>query len=310
MKQIYRWSFLNIIVHLLIQCWTIDGQTKSNSLSSSININELYEHLTRLEDIANSNNQNRAIQTTGFNVSLDYIQQYLIDQTNLIVEKQEFFYRPFQLSGSQSFSSIIDGKTTNHVYSTTLSRSDFSVALYSMPFNNNQDYTLVSIPNFGCSDSDWLSFPIESLIGRIAVVKRGDCTFIDKARLAEKYRLSAILIFNDGTASDRFQPITINLGEENQIACLFLSYTVGQTLFNDANNPLKRVSVRMTVSVNKPSIPVSNICAHTPTGDPTKTILIGSHSDSVPAGPGINDNGQWFAIFSSIASEKNHNIIV
>ena len=30
--------------------------------------------------------------------------------------------------------------------------------------------------------------------------------------------------------------------------------------------------------------------ADTPTGDPTQMILIDSHSDSVAAGPGINDN--------------------
>ena len=39
--------------------------------------------------------------------------------------------------------------------------------------------------------------------------------------------------------------------------------------------------------------PVGNICADTPTGDITQTIVIGSHSDSVPAGPGINDNGKF-----------------
>jgi Zn-dependent M28 family amino/carboxypeptidase len=38
----------------------------------------------------------------------------------------------------------------------------------------------------------------------------------------------------------------------------------------------------------------ANICADTPTGDSNKLLLLVSHSDSVPAGPGINDNGKIF----------------
>jgi len=47
--------------------------------------------------------------------------------------------------------------------------------------------------------------------------------------------------------------------------------------------------------------PVENICADTPTGDVTQTIVIGSHSDSVPAGPGINDNGSGSAANLALA---------
>jgi Zn-dependent M28 family amino/carboxypeptidase len=34
-----------------------------------------------------------------------------------------------------------------------------------------------------------------------------------------------------------------------------------------------------------------NVIAETPGGDPNRTVVIGAHLDSVPAGPGINDNG-------------------
>ena len=34
-----------------------------------------------------------------------------------------------------------------------------------------------------------------------------------------------------------------------------------------------------------------NVIAETPGGDPSRTVVIGAHLDSVPAGPGINDNG-------------------
>lgn len=271
---------------------TINRFSESDTVLSSINIQQLYQHLTQLERLAVD--QTRAIQTVGFNSTIDYLYQYLKSETNLVVEREEFFYRPYQLIGTPSFSSIIDGKTTNHIYSTILSQSDYSVAQYSLEFNQVQSLPLVSIPNFACSDSDWSSVS-QSFTNKIVIVKRGDCTFTEKASLAEKYKAAALLIYNDGTASDRFQPITINLGEYNQVPCLFLSYNVGQGLVSAVSDTSKSVSIRLVITVSKPSVPVSNVCAHTITGDPTKTILIGSHSDSVPAGPGINDNGSGTA---------------
>jgi len=45
----------------------------------------------------------------------------------------------------------------------------------------------------------------------------------------------------------------------------------------------------------------SNIIAETPQGDADNLIVIGSHLDSVPAGPGINDNGSGSATNLEIA---------
>ena len=60
--------------------------------------------------------------------------------------------------------------------------------------------------------------------------------------------------------------------------------TLGQDVF---------LSLRSVTSI-KVSI-TTNILVDTPTGDPSQTIVTGSHLDSVPAGPGINDNGSGSA---------------
>ncbi len=73
---------------------------------------------------------------------------------------------------------------------------------------------------------------------------------------------------------------------------MFLSYTLGQELADAARDSAANISVFINIAVNAISIPVGNICADIPTGDVTQTIVIDSHSDSAPAGPGINDNGQ------------------
>jgi acetylornithine deacetylase/succinyl-diaminopimelate desuccinylase-like protein len=71
------------------------------------------------------------------------------------------------------------------------------------------------------------------------------------------------------------------------IPAYFISYTLGIELAN----PLNNASVIMNIDVSDAE-GIGNICADTPTGDKTKTIVVGSHSDSVPAGSGINDNGK------------------
>ena len=47
----------------------------------------------------------------------------------------------------------------------------------------------------------------------------------------------------------------------------------------------------------------SNVIAETPTGDPNWVIVVGAHLDSVPAGPGINDNGAGSATILEVAEE-------
>jgi Zn-dependent M28 family amino/carboxypeptidase len=44
-----------------------------------------------------------------------------------------------------------------------------------------------------------------------------------------------------------------------------------------------------------------NVIAETPGGDPNRTVVIGAHLDSVPAGPGINDNGSGSGAILEIA---------
>ncbi|CAF1490681.1 unnamed protein product, partial [Rotaria sp. Silwood1] len=83
---------------------------------------------------------------------------------------------------------------------------------------------------------------------------------------AEKYQVKGLLIYNDGTSPDGFNPM--------------------QGLVNGVDN----ASVIVGINVSDAN-GIGNICADTQTGDKTKTVVVGAHSDGVPAGSGINDNG-------------------
>ena len=270
--------------------------------AASIEIPEVMGHLRELQNIANAAGNNRAVNTPGFNKTLDFIYDQLTSRTDFKVGKQFFYLRNFVLGTNPILITSIAGTIKNRTFSNTLANSEFYFVQYTRPIDVPSYTPITVIPNLGCSDNDWLA------AGQIALVKRGDCTFAEKATLAAKYKVAVLLFYNDGATSDRLQPIYVGLGQANELPALFLSYALGQELADAAKDPSKNVGVRLNIAVaDERNYPVGNICADTPTGDPTQTIVIGSHSDSVPAGPGINDNGQFpslgqplFSIYSGV----------
>ena len=261
-------------------------------LAESMRINDVMNHLKELQRIGNVNDRTRAVNTLGFNQTLDYITHTLAISTNFNVSKTFFPIRQFALNATPSLIASMNGVPMNYIYSNDLSMADFYHIDFSTGITDSAFVSLTAIPNVGCTDADWLAAN-PSPAGRVALVKRGDCAFADKGAFAAKYNVRGLLIYNDGATPDRFSPMAISLGQDFYLPALFLSYQVGRTFAEAAQNSSVNITVQMTIAVqNLPLTPIGNICADTLSGDATQTIVIGSHSDSVPAGPGINDNGE------------------
>ena len=271
---------------------TVSRRPLNSTLAESIRIDEVMAHLNELQRIANAENGTRAIGTPGFNRTLTYIAGYLRNNTNLNVTMDYFPVRQFSLVQNPTLTSSISGVVKNYTYSDAAG-ADFYHVRYSTSVTLVNLTDVVAVPNLGCSDADWLAARPPPA-GRVALVKRGGCTFPEKGAIATKYNVTALLLYNDGTSADRRDPIEVGLGQENRLPALFLSFIVGQTLANASLNIGNNAGIRLSIDVrNLTDTPVGNICADTPTGDVTQTIVIGSHTDSVPAGPGINDNGEF-----------------
>ncbi|CAF4581099.1 unnamed protein product, partial [Didymodactylos carnosus] len=125
-------------------------------------------------------------------------------------------------------------------------------------------------PDIGCTEDNW-----QAASGTVALVKRG-CNFVDMANLAAKSGVVGLMIYNDGTDCDRYALITGAIPPNASYLALFLSYPLGLTLANAAQNTSINTSVIINVAYIS-AISLGNICADTPTGDPTKTIVVGSH---------------------------------
>jgi hypothetical protein len=272
---------------------TTTQPSHNSSLEASVNITEILGYLSELQKIANTSNGTRAINTLGFNKTLDYIIDTLKNKTNLNVTPSFFSVRDFALASNPILISSINGAIKNYTYSSDPTTADFLHVKYATSSNITDVFRLIVIPNGGCTEADWKNTS-EPTADRIALIKRGgSCSFADRAAQATKFNVAGILFYNDGTLPDRFSPIEVSLGQDNALPALFLSNTVGQALADAVLSSSINVTVQLEINLEDlPNFPVGNICADTPTGNITQTIVIGSHSDSVPAGPGINDNGK------------------
>jgi aminopeptidase S len=57
----------------------------------------------------------------------------------------------------------------------------------------------------------------------------------------------------------------------------------------------------VTLELDDTEVAVRNVVAQTRTGDPENVVMAGAHLDSVPEGPGVNDNGSGVAALLEIA---------
>ncbi|CAF1438841.1 unnamed protein product, partial [Adineta ricciae] len=275
---------------------TTTNSTPSGSLASilaeTVRMQDLLIHLKQFESFARENGNTRAIGTAGFAQTVNYIENQL--KTNsysqLQVIRETFPIQNFSIKGDPILSWSSNGKTENFTYSTNLSRTDFTYANYTAAINLTI-YELVQVKNYGCNKDDYANTTGKAVL----IMAGGTCTYAEKGELAATKNVSALLFYNHGSTTSSLAPATFRLRQANILPALSLSYAAGRSLFNLLNSSN---SVNVTLEIqreNYGTFDVHNICAHTVDGNSTKTIMVGSHSDSVPAGPGINDNGSGSA---------------
>jgi Zn-dependent M28 family amino/carboxypeptidase len=147
----------------------------------------------------------------------------------------------------------------------------------------------------GCEDSDFSGFTS----GSVALMRRGGCTFTQKARIAEAHGAAAALTANDGSPG-RTAPISATLFGSSSIPVMVVSSEVASELASLAQ--IGPVQVRIVMSVATSLTRAANVIADLP-GRKKGVVLLGSHLDSVANGPGINDNGSGSAVVLEIARQ-------
>lgn len=144
------------------------------------------------------------------------------------------------------------------------------------------------IPNLG----EPADFQRANVAGRIALIKRGTLTFSAKVQNAESFGAIGVIVYNDRPGN-----VQAPLREPSTIPAVTISQEEGEALVAAAQAGI--VSVRMSIEANVSAGESHNVIGRSPGSD--CRLLIGGHYDSVPAGPGANDNGSGTVVAMEIA---------
>jgi Zn-dependent M28 family amino/carboxypeptidase len=263
---------------------------ESQGFRKAVTVEGIREHQLALQQIADANGGNRAVGTAGYDASVEYILGRAA-AAGYEVSLDEFTYVEEFSEGSAP---VLEEIATEPQVFVAGSRPAFDGDFVS--FTGNSDVTapvqgvdLVlppgAAPNTstsGCEIEDFADF----VPGNIALIQRGTCPYVQKAAMAQEAGAAAFIIFNEGQPGRTAVPNNLPLGAEGvHIPSVGASFAVGV----DLNDPgtVARVKTEVLEQLGE-SV---NVIAETPGGDPSRTVVIGAHLDSVPIGPGINDNG-------------------
>ncbi len=291
---------------LLSGCYWDDPQWVANKVSQSISRSDVVDHLQTLEGIASPTQDaasiTRAAGSAGYQESVDYIIETM-KELGYEVTTQEFDFRSWaELSGTKLNVAGVDLISSKQAPEG--SEGEFSVLSYAGSSNGELTGELVFItpdfdfasPNYdgsdGCEEGDFAGIDLQ---GKIAVIQRGTCGFSDKVVNAQKAGAKAVIVFNQGNSAGRTGLFNGTLSNTSTatIPAFGVPFQLGKDWFDVAQSTA--IPVALTLNVEDKMIVTQNVLAETRKGNPDQVVMLGAHLDSVPEGPGINDNGSGTA---------------
>jgi Zn-dependent M28 family amino/carboxypeptidase len=274
-------------------------QVNTKKLRDAVTVNGILGHERALQRIATENGGTRASSTPGYAASAAYVVKTL-RAAGLTVKQQKFSFPYFTDTAEPTLAQVTPTAKTYTTQTMTYSGSG-SVTGTVVPAGGIQ-VPPPAEPGVasGCTAADFTA----ATGTQVALVQRGGCDFEVKAENALAAGYSAVIIFNEGNASDPDRQGVINggLADPISIPVLDVSYADGAALYTAAQ--AGPVTVKLSASTQSdPDASTTNVIADLPGGDADQTVVVGAHLDSVPAGPGINDNGSGTSTILEIAEQ-------
>ncbi|MFA1539993.1 M20/M25/M40 family metallo-hydrolase [Actinomadura monticuli] len=262
-------------------------------LARLVTLKDVKAHLAAFQEIADYNGGDRASGGPGYGVSVKYVVGRL-RKAGFTPKVQKFTY-PYWRERSDA----VFARTAPSAKSYKLDEDFLTLA-----FSGSGDVTAraiaVDVPakgegTSGCEKSDFKGFKK----GSIALLQRGTCTFQTKTSRAKAAGASAVVIYNKPGEKG---PINGTVTKPSTLPVVGPTHELGAGLVKIAK---RRGGLRLRVKTDTVHGRTSsaNVLADTGRGDPGNVVLAGAHLDSVPKGPGINDNGTGAAALLAIAAK-------
>ncbi|MHC2997858.1 M28 family metallopeptidase [Microbacterium sp. HJ5] len=258
----------NNTVSKLLQCVTAEGAL---------------EHLEAFQAIADANGGNRAADTSGYEDSVAYVVETM-EAAGWEVSIDEFDY----IVPVPKIQQLTPAAATHPAGFFSTGSGEGTVTGPVIPVDLSLANPAASTS--GCTASDFSGLDFTGGMD-IALIQRGGCQFGVKARNAQNAGAEAVIIMNIGTAGNEGIITNVTLIGENTEN---LAIPVVNTSFA-AGTALAQPGSTATVSMFLENRPQKNVIAELPGINDDNVVMAGAHLDSVPAGPGINDNGSGSA---------------
>ncbi|WP_110180964.1 M28 family metallopeptidase [Nocardioides solisilvae] len=275
-----------------------------------VSLEEITEHQVALQRIASLNDGTREVLSPGYAESVDYVVDTLRD-AGLRVQVEEFNFPFWQESQPPVLDQVSPRPTT---YVPGDAEDDGSAAVDFITMANSPTVELEDAPVFpvggivdpptggsasGCAPEDYAG-----VAGQVALVQRGTCPFVDKWQLAQAAGATGVIIYNEGNTPERQAPLFVDNQPDAPatIAAVISDYALGDELlqaYKAGENPTVDLKVYGTFTDRF----FPQVIAETRGGDPDHVVVVGAHLDSVPEGPGINDDGSGVATLLAQAEE-------
>ncbi|HYJ26838.1 MAG TPA: M28 family metallopeptidase [Nocardioides sp.] len=275
-----------------------------------VSVPEITDHQIALQRIASLNDDTREVFSSGYQESLDYVVSTLRD-AGYQPRVDEFNFPLWSETQPPVLNMVAPTPKTyvpGDAADDNLPTADFITMANSptVELTNAPVFPVGGIldPPTGGSDSGCEAADYTGVSGKVALVQRGTCPFVDKWELAQAAGATGVIIYNEGNTPERQNPIFV----DNQpdvpatIAAVITSYTLGNELlqaYKQAQNPT--VDLKVYGDFTDRFLP--QVIAETRGGDPNHVVVVGAHLDSVPEGPGINDDGSGTGTLLAQAEE-------
>ncbi|MFD4319813.1 M28 family metallopeptidase [Streptomyces sp. NPDC058548] len=242
---------------------------------------DAYKHLQKFQAIADSAGGHRAAGTLGHDASAAYVYQQLKKAGyDVSYEQFDFIYTQTlaeKVSVEAPAPRALDVRAMTYTKSTPV--GGIKADLVAVPVD--ADGTT------GCEPGDYAS---GTFTGKVALIKRGGCSFAIKQEQAAAAGAAGAIIYNsvEGILSG-----TLGEPAAGKIPTGGITLAEGEKLAADLAKGAVKLSFEIRQLQEKRV--TNNVIAETKGGNAANTVMLGSHLDSVTAGPGINDNGSGSA---------------
>jgi Zn-dependent M28 family amino/carboxypeptidase len=266
-----------------------------------VTVGGILDHMRAFQRIANANGDTRAAATPGYEASLDYVERRL-KRAGYQVSREPFPFADWEQNGPallqrEGQAPYVEGDDGDYVVAQFSGSGNVTAPLVTTGTAELPPAGGPGTGTDGCEESDWAG---KTLTGKIALIQRGTCPFVDKINLAKSLGAAAVLIFNDG-GTDREAPFQIGAPPFIGIPVAMTSNDLGEALYTAAQ--AGTVNLTFNVSTTTEEVTQHNLIADSKWGDDERTIVVGGHLDSVEEGPGINDNGSGTGSILEIAEQ-------